>query len=277
MPQHWHVFCARTPDIASHNSHPLLLVVMHAMTKWWRQIVIALILVGSLAAMFARAPFAQDQAYHDFADKRALFGIANFGDVASNIAFLIAGLVGLKACFERERSTWRERSAWIVAFGGIVLVSVGSSYYHLAPTDATLFWDRATMTIGFMGLLVAVLGEYVSERFNAMLWPAVLVGLASVVYWSLFDDLRFYYWIQLGPLVSLLFIILLFRPQYSNRWLLLAGLGWYGVAKLAELGDKVIFATTQDFVSGHTLKHLFAGIGCYFTCLALKGQHQRDN
>ena len=238
------------------------------MTKWWRHAVIALILVGTFVVMFARAPFAQDQAYHDFADKRALFGIPNFGDVAPNIAFLFAGLAGLAVCFRLDLG--RERSAWIIAFAGIVLVSVGSSYYHLSPNDATLFWDRAPMTVGFMGVLVAVLGEYVSERFNAMLWPAVIVGLASVVYWRLFEDLRFYYWIQLGPMVALLFILLLFRPRYSNRWLLVAGLIWYGVAKLAELGDKVVFAATQNFVSGHTLKHLFAGLGCYFMCLALK-------
>lgn len=236
----------------------------------WRHAVIALILVGSFVAMFARAPFAQDQAYHDFADKRALFGIPNFGDVASNIAFLIAGLAGLAVCLSRERNAWRTRSAWIIAFAGIALVSVGSGYYHLAPDDATLFWDRAAMTVGFMGVLVAVLGEYVSERFNAMLWPAVIVGLASVLYWRVFDDLRFYYWIQLGPMVALPFTLLFFRPVYSNRWLLLAGLGWYGVAKLTELGDKVVFAATQNIISGHTLKHLFAGLGCYFMYLALK-------
>ncbi len=238
------------------------------MTKWWRHVVIALILLGTLAAMLARQPFAQDQAYHNFADGRALFGIPNFGDVASNIAFLFAGLAGLAVCFRRDLG--RERSAWIIAFAGIVLVSVGSSYYHLNPNDATLFWDRAPMTVGFTGLFVAVSSEYISGRFNVMLWPAVILGLASVVYWRMFEDLRFYYSIQLGPLVALLFILLLFRPRYSNRWLLVAGLIWYGVAKLAELGDKVVFAATQNFISGHTLKHLFAGLGCYFMCLALK-------
>ncbi len=243
---------------------------MGAITEWWRHAVIAMIVVGTFAAMFALEPFAQAQAYHDFADRRSLFGVPNFGDVASNIAFLIAGLAGLAVCFTKDLG--RERSAWIVSFAGIVLVSIGSSYYHLAPTDATLFWDRATMTVGFMGLFVAVSSEYVSERFNGMLWPAVLIGLASVVYWRVFDDLRFYYWIQLAPLVSLLFIILLFRPKYSNRWLLLAGLGWYGVAKLAELGDKAIFAATQNIVSGHALKHLLAGLGCYFIFLSLKGR-----
>lgn len=240
------------------------------MTKWWRHGVIALILVGTLVAMFARAPFAQPQDYHDFADTRSLFGIPNFGDVVSNIAFLVAGLAGLIVCFRCEAGVWRERSAWIVAFAGIMLVSVGSGYYHLAPTDSTLFWDRAAMTVGFMGVLVAVSSEYVSERFNSMLWPAVMVGLASVMYWRLHDDLRFYYWIQLGPLVSLLFIVLLFRPNYSDRRLLLAGFVLYGVAKLTELGDKVIFATTQNIISGHTLKHLLAGLGCYFMCLALR-------
>lgn len=240
------------------------------MVKWWRHGVVLLMVVGSFVVILTREPIAQAQAYHDFADRRTVFGIANFGDVASNIAFLIAGLAGLIVCLRRERSAWPERDAWIVAFAGIVLVSIGSSYYHLAPTDSTLFWDRAAMTVGFMGVLVAVSSEYVSERFNSMLWPAVFLGLASVVYWRLFDDLRFYYWIQLGPLVSLLFIILLFRPTYTNRWLLLGGFVLYGVAKLTELGDKVIFATTQNIISGHTLKHIFAGAGCYFMCLAIK-------
>jgi len=37
------------------------------------------------------SPIAQDPAYHQFADRRALFGIPNFGDTASNIGFLIVG------------------------------------------------------------------------------------------------------------------------------------------------------------------------------------------
>lgn len=238
------------------------------MTKWWRHAVVLLIVVGTLVVILMREPIAQPQAYHDFADKRALFGIPNFGDVASNLAFLIAAIAGLAVCFRRDLG--RQQSAWVVAFSGIALVSIGSGYYHLNPTDATLFWDRATMTVGFMGVLVAVLGEYVDERFDAILWPAVIVGLASVVYWRMFDDLRFYAWIQFGALASLPFIILLFRPKYSNRWLLLASFGWYVIAKLTELGDKVIFAFTQNLVSGHTLKHLSAGVGCYFMCLALK-------
>jgi hypothetical protein len=238
------------------------------MNNRWRHIVTALIVFSTLAAMLSQAPFGQDQAYHDFADKRSLFGIPNFGDVASNVAFLIAGLAGLAVCFTRDLG--RESSAWIVSFAGIVLVSAGSSYYHLDPNDATLFWDRATMTVGFMGLFVAILSEYIDERFNALLWPAVLLGLASVIYWSVFQDLRFYYWIQLGPLLSLLFILLLFRPKYSHRWFLVAGLVWYGIAKLTELGDKVVFAGTANIISGHTLKHLFAGAGCYFMCLALR-------
>lgn len=234
----------------------------------WRHVLIVVIVVGSLAALLSVPPFGQDQAYHDFADRRAFFGIPNFGDVVSNIAFLIAGFAGLAVCFTRELG--RERAAWIVAFAGIMLVSVGSAYYHLGPNDATLFWDRATMTVGFMGLFVAVLGEYVHERLSHLLWPAVAVGLASVFYWRIFEDLRFYYWVQLAPLLSLLFIIPLFRPKYSNRGLLLIGLVFYGIAKVTEVADKPVFEITQNSVSGHTLKHLLAGLGCCFLALALR-------
>ena len=37
----------------------------------------------------------QPQDYHDFADHRALLGVANALDVLSNAGFLLAGLAGL--------------------------------------------------------------------------------------------------------------------------------------------------------------------------------------
>ncbi len=45
------------------------------------------------------SPIAQDPAYHQFADRRALLGIPNFGDTASNIGFLIVGALGLAFVF----------------------------------------------------------------------------------------------------------------------------------------------------------------------------------
>jgi len=235
---------------------------------YWRHFLIALIVLGSLAAMLVQPPFGQDQNYHNFADARGLLGVPNFGDVASNILFLIAGLAGIRVCLQKPLGALH--SAWIVTFAGVALVGIASSYYHWTPNDYTLVWDRMSLTVGFMGLFVALLGEYISDKFRYALIPAVLLGVGSVPYWNWFQDLRLYYWVQLVPLLTLPFIMLLFPARYSHQWLVLAGAIWYGLAKLAELGDKVVFASTGGTISGHTIKHLLAGVGCVFILLALK-------
>ena len=49
--------------------------------------VVALTMRPAAVAVFA-PPIARPVRYHDFADHRALLGLANFGDVASNFASL---------------------------------------------------------------------------------------------------------------------------------------------------------------------------------------------
>ncbi len=235
---------------------------------YWRHFLLALIVFGSLAAMLSLAPFGQDQNYHNFADSRGLFGIPNFGDVASNLLFFLVGLAGAKVCLERPLG--RMKSAWFVTFAGIALVGIASSYYHWTPNDYTLVWDRMSLTIGFMGLFVAILGEYVSEKFRYLLIPAVILGVGSVIYWNWYDDLRFYFWIQMVPLVTLPFVMLLYRARFSHQHLLLGGAVWYGLAKLTELGDKTIFADMGGLISGHTLKHILAGVGCLSIAIMLQ-------
>lgn len=228
-----------------------------------------IIVVGSLALMMWQQPLEQNPEYHNFADRRAFFGIPNFLDVASNLAFLIVGLAGLNVCFRNDSGSLR--NAWIVLFAGITLVSVGSAYYHWNPNNQTLVWDRLPMTIGFMGLFAALLGEYISERLGAfLLIPALLLGFSSVVYWHLFDDLRFYIWVQLIPLLTIPLVIILYRPKYSHQWLLLAALGCYALAKVSELFDKEIFALSRNSVSGHTIKHLLSALGCLVIVLMLR-------
>ena len=97
----------------------------------------------------------QPVAYHNFADHRAMFGIANFLDVASNIGFLLTAIAGLAAvlrpCTRFEFSS--ERWPYALFFLGMLLTAVGSAYYHLAPDNERLFWDRLPMTIAFMALI----------------------------------------------------------------------------------------------------------------------------
>ena len=236
--------------------------LLYATRRNWRVIVLAAFPIVSFCGLFALAPIPQDLEYHKFADTLAVLGIPNFLNVLSNIPFLIVGLVGIRAV--SKHITDQTRAAWLTLFVGMTLVSFGSSYYHLAPGNATLVWDRAPMTIGFMGLLVALVGEYVSPRFaKVALLPAVLLGMGSVMYWHLTDDLRFYAWIQLMPLCVVALLLLCFRSPYTHSSLLLVALSLYVLAKVFEHFDTAIYSTLRQFVSGHTLKHFCAAAGCY--------------
>lgn len=234
-----------------------------------RYLLLLLLIFGSLAGMLSLEPLAQSSGYHDFADKRPLLGIPHCVDVLSNLPFLLVG--GKGWLWLRRARLGAAGAAWQVLFVGMVLVSVGSAFYHWHPDNDSLVWDRLPMTVGFMGLLIALLGEYVQPRLvGLLLLPALLLGLASVLYWHWFDDLRLYYWVQLIPLLSIPVLMLLFRSRYSHQWLLPVALGWYLLAKVAEANDLVIFQLSGELLSGHSLKHLLAAGGCYSLLLMLK-------
>jgi hypothetical protein len=242
----------------------------------WRHALLLFIVIGSLAFMLSRQPFGQDPNYHDFADRRALFGVPNFLDVMSNIPFLLVGMAGMSFCLGHRLLNLRP--AWLTFFAGVAIVSAGSAYYHWNPNDETLVWDRLPMTIGFMGLFVALLGEYVSARLGRLLLaPALLIGLSSVLYWHWFDDLRFYFWIQLLPLLIVPVVVVLFQSRYSHHWLLLAALAFYVLAKLSEAYDREMFVFTHTLFSGHSLKHLLAAVGCCSVLVMLKTRKLVDD
>jgi hypothetical protein len=225
-----------------------------------RAILLGLIVVAGVGA-WALPPLPQDPAYHAFADGRALGPIANAANVLSNVVFLVAGVLGVRSAVRHKGLP--ARPAWIVAFAGIALVSVGSAWYHRAPGDATLLWDRLPMTIGFMGLLAAVLAIPFGERIACLaLWPAVTIGVGSVIAWRLTGDLRPYVWVQFTPLLLIGAILVLCPMPPPHRRALLSALVLYGIAKGCEMADAAMFAATTGVVSGHTLKHLAAGAAC---------------
>jgi hypothetical protein len=49
------------------------------------------LMVASLVALLPLPPLLQDQAYHQFADQRELFGVPNFWSVVSNLPFVAVG------------------------------------------------------------------------------------------------------------------------------------------------------------------------------------------
>jgi len=221
--------------------------------------------VGIAALLLPRTP--QPLSYHHFADTRTWLGIPNFGDVASNILFLVSGLWGLaflsgKSSDQRFIES-RERWPYIFLFLGLLLTAFGSAYYHLAPDNARLVWDRLPMTIVFMPLVAAQIQERVSVKLGLWLLPVLIaVGIGSVLQWHFSEqqgagDLRFYAGVQLYALLALLAALLL-PPRYTRGSELLVVAGLYVLAKACEAADRQIFAS-GNVVSGHTLKHLAAG------------------
>jgi hypothetical protein len=231
---------------------------------------IALIGLTAFTALALHGSIPQSQSYHDFADKRALWGIPNFLDVISNAAFVLVGLSGLYASSVNKTITMvtGNRISYTVFFAAVALVGLGSGYYHLSPSNASLVWDRLPMSIAIMALVAVVIGEFMSARLGAMLLlPLVSIGVLSVVYWHFTEtagqgDLRPYILVQFLPMIVIPVILVSFRSAHkkaSGYWLLLSA---YVLAKLCEFLDREIFGVLV-VVSGHTLKHLAAAAGIY--------------
>jgi hypothetical protein len=217
---------------------------------------------------------AQDPGYHRMADERLLLGIPNSLNVLSNIPFAIVGLLGLVVVsgFSRTRDSWT-RWPYAALFAGTALTSIGSAYYHLAPDNWRLVWDRLPMTVGFMGLLTAVIAERVSSRAARTLFvPLLAFGAGSVFYWYWSEingagDLRPYALVQFGSLLVIV-IALLIAPREDNRYFFL-GLGAYLLAKVFEYADRPIYEAGQ-IISGHTIKHLMAAAGLWCIVVMLR-------
>lgn len=226
-----------------------------------------LAVAGATAALAGAAlllpRIAQPLSYHDFADQRSWGALPNAADVLSNVAFLLGGLAGLWALGQARFQDERERIPYVVFFAGLTLTAFGSAYYHLAPGNSRLFWDRLPITVAFMALAAAVIVERISVRAGLRLLPVLLlVGAAGDLHWIWSEragagDLRFYGLVQAGGAAVPYLILLLFPPRYTRGADFVWAGACYAAAKLAEVLDKPIFAAGR-LLGGHTLKHLLA-------------------
>jgi hypothetical protein len=245
----------------------------------WRLWVLFGAIAAAVAILFLFPAIPQSEAYHNFADKRALLGIPNCLDVLSNVFFLFVGAWGLRTVFRRAQFL-DPRESWPYAmfFVGVTLTAFGSSWYHLNPNDATLVWDRIPMTIGFLSLVAAILAERISVPAGlGLLVPMIAFGVWSVWYWETTQqqgrgDLRPYVFAQFGSLLILVLLIFLFPARYTRTWDLGISLAFYALAKLLEAADRPIF-TALKFVSGHTLKHLAAALSACWIARMLRLRH----
>ncbi len=226
------------------------------------------IAAAAVIALLWLGPIPQSASYHAFADQRSLFGIPNFSNTLSNLPFFLVGVAGLVALRRGVPAGGLPalRAAYLTFFLGATLLFPGSAWYHLAPSNQTLVWDRMPMTIAFMAFFAIILGEHISPRLGArLLLPLLGVGVASVLAWWLSDngtggDLRLYVLVQYLPMLLIPVIVLAYPPALRPTGYVWALVAAYAIAKLFELLDGQVLSTT-GLVSGHALKHLVAAAG----------------
>jgi hypothetical protein len=217
--------------------------------------------IAAVVACFFIDPIRQDPNYHLFADQATWLSIPNFWNVVSNLPFVIVGSVGLvKTQF--INNTLKTNYAWF--FSGIILTGFGSGYYHLHPDSATLVWDRLPMTISFMSFLSIIIGEFIDAvAGKKFLYPLLVVGLASILNWTITDDLRFYALVQFLPIALILIILFTSKKEQPYKryfWLIVV---FYAIAKFLESYDALVYDIAAKTISGHTLKHIAAAAAPY--------------
>jgi hypothetical protein len=213
----------------------------------------------------------QDQSYHSFADDRTWLGVANAFNTLSNLPLLLIGILGLVFLW-RERASARfirfempaERFAYWGLFAAVALTGIGSMYYHLAPDDARLVWDRLPISLAFTALSAAMISERLSVQWGSrLLVPLMLYGAGSVVYWRWSalqgtENLIPYGIAQYGSIAAIFALAVTRRSRYTRGGVIFAVLLMYALAKVAEIFDAKIFELGH-LISGHSIKHLLAG------------------
>lgn len=224
----------------------------------------ALVTTVLAAAALFHGPIHQPDGYHDFADQSLIWGVPHFCDVTSNLGFAIAALWGwLGLAPWRDHATLRHGWAGYQLFlAGLFLTALGSTWYHLAPDNARLVWDRLPIALACAGLLAGVLGELRQEDSRRNTALLALAAVASVAWWRLTDlagagDLRPYLLLQALPILLIPLWQWLYRAAAADRLAFGGALAIYVLAKAAELNDHALAGVLAP-LTGHTLKHLLA-------------------
>lgn len=246
-------------------------------------ILLLITIVGIISVLFI-APIAQNQEYHVFADRRFLFSIPNFWNVVSNIPFGIAGICGIFYCFRHKFKLidYQLVVPIFMFFVGIFFTGVGSTYYHLNPTNETLLWDRLPMTISFMAFFTIVINDFISIKLGTRLFiPLLISGILSLLYWQITEnkgvgDLRFYVLVQFLPIILITAILILYKNTNVGGLYFIV-LSIYLLAKFFEINDDLIFSINH-IISGHSIKHIIAASAPLIYLIGLcKRKHSLNN
>ena len=102
-----------------------------------------------------------------------------------------------------------------------------------------------------------------------------ILGILSVIYWKLTGDIRLYLLILIG--VPIIFFIKYYdneeedekyeKSVKKNLYIILFFTVLY---RFVEYYDHQIYDLTNNMISGHTLKHIFAGLSILYIVKLLK-------
>lgn len=213
--------------------------------------------------------------YHAFADQtnvHTLFGVVPHAiDVLSNLFFVIAALFGLwvLGATNKRPARW----GYVSFFLCLLATSLGSSFYHWAPDDQRLFWDRLPIALACASLLVAVRADIFPARGKALIageWVLMmLAACASVYWWRATGDLRWYLLLQVLTLCLIPLWQAIYAAPMRQRRLFGVAILCYILAKLCESFDHAILQHAM-IISGHSLKHIFAALAAMWIAWSLR-------
>ncbi len=237
----------------------------------YRYHIIILVFLVFAGSLWLYGPIPQDQAYHNYADQRTIFGIVNFWDVISTLPMCFIGIYGTWMSLKhyRQRPSIVTKLIPLTLCLGIFIACFGSMYYHNHPINATLVWDRLPMTFMFMSLFSLLVYDFIGKRMGEIaFWLLIPLGVCSVFYWQYTEsigqgDLRLYAIVQFFPILITPFVLWLFPKKTTYVRYILYILAWYALAKFCEHFDQAVYDIIRIW-SGHTLKHFFSGISLYY-------------
>ena len=237
-----------------------------------------LLLVLSLIALWGFYPLQDNPNYHNFAEQRILCGVPHVGDVLSNLAFALTGVILLWRGRRIDTELYEFQIFMYYFFAGsALLLAAGSAYYHWNPNNETLVWDRGTMVVGFTVIFMDSMWRYrifndskKATKFSVCFFAFV----GSVVLWSRTGILEPYVLVQFFTMFVMV-IIALTRLKAVNGRALFGLFIFYAIAKFFEHYDIQTWLFLHEIISGHTIKHLcYAAALLYYGWYMLKGNRE---
>jgi peptidoglycan/LPS O-acetylase OafA/YrhL len=138
--------------------------------------IIPLLAIIVITILFILGPIKQNPQYHLFADQRQGWGIPNFLNVITNLPFFIVGILGLHEVTKASEKVLKLIFSFL--FIGFLLLTIGSSYYHLWPNNQTLVYDRIPIAIIIMSFFAFIVYDYIDNKKG-------LLAFFSFNFWSI--------------------------------------------------------------------------------------------